>query len=230
MNRNLKPQQSPSVWLTFSAGQGPKECGWVVAQLIQRIVCEAQQHNIQAEVFDALAFDKQLRHQNLIRPDALLSANIRLSGTKAHHFAKQWEGGIRWQGDSPYRPKHKRINWFVGVEIVNNDETHGLSLENLAKEVTMETMKSQGPGGQHVNKTQSAVRLTHRPSGLQVRAETDRSQHRNKKIALERLQLLLIQQAHHQRQQTNKERWLQHQRVPRGNSKRCFYGHDFTEQ
>jgi ribosome-associated protein len=59
--------------------------------------------------------------------------------------------------------------------------------EDLLRECEVETFRSSGPGGQHVNKTESAVRLTHRPSGIVVTSRQERSQHRNKALCLERL-------------------------------------------
>ena len=59
--------------------------------------------------------------------------------------------------------------------------------EDLLRECEVDTFRSSGPGGQHVNKTESAVRLTHKPSGVVVTSRQERSQHRNKEICLQRL-------------------------------------------
>ena len=59
--------------------------------------------------------------------------------------------------------------------------------EELLRECEVDTFRSSGPGGQHVNKTESAVRLTHKPTGLVVTSQQERSQHRNKQLALEKL-------------------------------------------
>jgi len=80
-----------------------------------------------------------------------------------------------------------------------------------------------------LNKTNSAIRLTHRPTGLQVRVESDRSQHRNKKIALERLQLLLSQKSNNENKSIEQARWLHHYEVKRGSPIRIFCGSEFVE-
>lgn len=65
--------------------------------------------------------------------------------------------------------------------------------EDLLRECDVETFRSSGPGGQHVNKTESGVRLTHLPSGVVVKSQQERSQHRNKAICLERLRKKIAQ-------------------------------------
>ncbi len=216
-------------WLQITAGQGPKECGWVVAQLEPHVLQAAEKMGLSAERIEALAFDKLLRKQSLIEPDAYLSLLIRLEGKNVDEFVESWQGTIKWQGESPYRPRHKRLNWFVGVTTLSIPERQKVALGNLYKGIDVESMRAKGPGGQHVNKTNSAIRVTHRPTGLQVRVESDRSQHRNKQIALERLQLLLAQRDTNEKKSIEHARWLQHYDVKRGSPKRIFYGPEFTE-
>jgi peptide chain release factor len=230
MNNLGSKNNTPIVWLQLTAGQGPKECAWVVAQLCQKILQAADNAELSIERVETLAFDKLLRHQGVIEPDAYLSVLLRLEGKEANTFARQWQGTIKWQGESPYRPRHKRINWFVGVALVSIAETQKVELKKLEREVDFESMRAKGPGGQHVNKTNSAVRITHRSTGLQVRIESDRSQHRNKRIALERLQLLLSQKSENEKKSLENSRWLHHYDVKRGNPIRVFYGQDFTEK
>ncbi|WKD50147.1 peptide chain release factor H [Microbulbifer spongiae] len=219
-----------AVCLQISVGQGPKECGWVVAQLMKRVVREAGKRSISAEIIESLAFDKAMRQQNLIEVDAYLSSLIRLEGIGAKNFARSWSGPILWQGKSRYRPKHKRSNWFVGIEPVFVDDTKEMNMHQLACEITVETMRAGGPGGQHVNKTSSAVRITHRPTGIQVRAESERSQHRNRQQALERLQLKLFAGEAIDRHAQTRDRWLKHYQLVRGNPVRVFHGADFKEK
>ncbi len=216
-------------WLQVTAGQGPKECAWVVAQLERVILHAAEKVGFFAQRVEALAFDKLLRKQSVIETDAYLSLLIRLEGNDVYQFSQEWIGTIKWQGESPYRPKHKRLNWFVGIASVVMTESQKTELGCLSTEVDFESMRAKGPGGQHVNKTNSAVRATHRPTGLQVRVESDRSQHRNKQIALERLQLLLLQKSSDDKKSKEHARWLQHYDVNRGNPIRTFYGKKFVE-
>lgn len=227
MNRTKK-----IVWMQLSAGQGPKECGWVVAQLFKVIAKQAMKKNLIMDCIESVAFDKRLRNQNEIVPDSYRSVLLRIEGKAAHAFANQWAGTIKWHGHSPYRPKHKRINWFVGTELVVVGEagkTTGKTIVNLAQEVDIKTLKARGPGGQHVNKTSSAVRVIHRPSGITIRMESDRSQHRNRQLAMEKLQLMLAEGLDQQKSEEARQRWLNHYQVQRGCPTQIYQGNLFTK-
>lgn len=226
----MESKKNAVVWLQLSAGQGPKECGWVVAQLIKRLLHNAQKHSISAELVESLAFEKAMRKQNLIEIDAYLSGLIRLEGAGVEAYAESWVGPIQWQGESPYRPKHKRCNWFAGIEFVSVNGAQEVDIRQLAREVDMEAMRSGGPGGQHVNMTSSAVRITHRPSGVQIRVESDRSQHRNRQLAMERLQMILAAGIEAEGRAQVRDRWLKHYQVKRGSPVRVFQGADFREK
>ena len=117
------------------------------------------------------------------------SAIALVEGPGAEAFAARWIGSILWVSQSPLRPHHKRKNWFIGVF-----ELAALAI-GPAKlnpaDVRFEAFRAGGPGGQHQNKTESAVRAVHTPTGLAVVARDGRSQHRNKAIAVERLAALL---------------------------------------
>jgi len=216
--------------MQLTAGQGPRETGWVVAQLLKKVIAEACDNGLRSEVVESLAFEKTLRKQSLIDVDAYLSVLIKVEGEGAKLFGQRWLGSIKWHGQSPYRPKHKRINWFVGVELIDIPDTKEVELKNLQKEVSFESMRASGPGGQHVNKTNSAVRITHRPTGIQVRVESDRSQHRNRQLAMERLQIMLAAGCTDNEKEQERLRWLNHYQVKRGSPKRVFHGLEFNEQ
>lgn len=230
----MKSKKDNAVWLQLSAGQGPKECGWVVVQLLKVLLHDAQSHGFNAECVERLAFDKAMRKQHIIESDALLSCLIRLEGgsikdQSLDSYAQSWIGPIKWQGESPYRPKHKRCNWFVGIESVGVVAPKPIDIKRLANEVDVEAMRSSGPGGQHVNKTSSAIRMTHRPTGIKVRVESDRSQHRNRQLAMERLHSILASGDLEESDALKHDRWTNHYHVKRGNPIRVFQGKVFEE-
>ena len=120
----------------------------------------------------------------------ILSATFAFNGAGAEALAQRWLGTLQWIGNSPVRPKHPRKNWYIGVfrlpqipALPDDDSIH------------FETCRAGGKGGQHVNKTDSAVRATHLATGVSVRVESERSQHANKKRARELLAIKLAAQA-----------------------------------
>jgi peptide chain release factor len=112
------------------------------------------------------------------------SGLVRVTGKGAADFAASWTGSIQWVWRSVYRPHHKRKNWFVSVKPYG-----GVDKETVfsVDDVRFETARASGPGGQKVNKTETAVRAIHIPTGRSVVARGERSQFINKKAALERL-------------------------------------------
>ena len=90
------------------------------------------------------------------------------------------------------------------------------------QDVRFETMRASGPGGQHVNRTESAVRVTHVPTGLQAGASEERSQHRNKRLAPARVSRRLEDLNDQRRSEAERSRWRAHQALERGNPVRVF--------
>lgn len=164
-------------------------------------------------------------------PDALgpASAIARIGGDGAAAFAATWVGAILWAAGSPLRPHHKRKRWFVGVLRLDAPPpgASGGAAEIDARQVRFEPLRAGGPGGQHQNKTESAVRAVHGPTGLAVVVRDGRSQHRNKALALQRLaaQLALAKEL----AAVADSRAIQagHDRLERGRPVRTFEGEAF---
>ncbi len=203
-----------STWLQISSGEGPAECAWVVARLLDVLLAEAAAGGLEANLLEAVPGDEKCTFK---------TALLALDGPEAPAFVAPWRGTIQWVGRSPYRPNHKRKNWFVATECFAPPEAPSWSPDELRVEV----MRSSGPGGQHVNKTESAVRITHVPSGLSAIAREERSQHRNRKLALARLAQLFERQQGAAEDDLRKRRREQHRALVRGNAVRIFEGPDF---
>ena len=191
-------------YLQITSGRGPVECCRVVALVLEKILREAQKRKLRVEILE-----KETGPVNR----TLLSAVVALEGASCDVLADEWEGTVLWIARSPYRIHHRRENWFVGVQTFLLSE----SREATEDDIRYETLRASGPGGQHVNKTESAVRAVHIPSGISVVASDQRSQWQNKKLATERLLVKLtawnIEQAMIQAQ-TN---WSNHNSLQRGN-------------
>jgi peptide chain release factor len=205
-----------TLWLQITSGRGPVECQLAVARLVPVIRRMAAGRGLTTDVLDAVSGREA---------GALISALLSISGEGSRMFAAEWQGTIKWICPSPLRPAHKRKNWFVGVAILAAPEAGDVSLD--AHDVAFEAMRAGGAGGQHVNKTESAVRATHRPSGLVVVAREERSQHQNKRLALGRLAALLRDGAKAEAASAEHDRWAQHDQLERGDPVRVFEGEDF---
>lgn len=205
------------IWLQITSGRGPEECGWVVARLLSHLQVCAQAVGLTVRILESVKGDGR---------GTLKSVWLALEGECADAFAEVWEGTVQWIGESMFRPGHKRKNWFVGVYALKPMDTDCF----LDESYKIETMRSSGPGGQHVNKTESAVRITHIPSGLSAMAQEERSQHMNKKLALSRLDALLKQKTLEKKDQTNKMLWSCHNQLERGKPVKVFKGKNFKER
>ena len=146
---------------------------------------------------------------------------------EAAAFAASWNGTVRWTAKSSIRLGHERKNWFVGVHpMPSPDPTFALD----AKDVRFEAMRAGGPGGQHQNKTESAIRAIHVPTGLTAEARDGRSQHRNKARALERLREVLAAREDARLNAGRHREWLSRIAVSRGNPVRIYEGNDFKRK
>ncbi|WIF67478.1 peptide chain release factor H [Metapseudomonas otitidis] len=200
------------ILLQLSAAQGPDECALAVAKALQRLMHEAAQRQVRVQV---------LEREEGARRGTLVSALLALDGDQADGLARDWEGTLQWTCPSPYRPNHGRKNWFFG------GARFAPPPASLEGEIRFEALRASGPGGQHVNTTDSAVRATHLASGISVKVQSERSQHANKRLAILLIGQRLAQRADEADGALRAERRLFHHRVERGNPVRCFKGERF---
>ncbi len=203
--------------LQITSGRGPAECCLAVALTLKEILKEAKENNLACEVINRTPYNIN---------GTLASASVKISGKNISPFINSWQGVLGWICQSPFRTMHKRKNWFIGIEVYDLSSTSQWS----EKDVYYQTLRSSGPGGQNVNKVETAVRAVHKPSGVQVLANESRSQMQNKKIALERLKELFIQWQLNNLRKTEKQQWQNHNCVERGNPKRIYKGINFKKE
>lgn len=236
MTKKNEKQTKDFLRIQVTAGRGPAECAWVCLAVASRLVQEAISCGVFAKFAEGLfegQFEKAKKTFNKSgsKPElADLPRSVVLEfpdESISREFIKPWIGTIQWIGQSPFRNKHKRKNWFVAVDYYENEKVQAADLVN--EEIRFETMRASGPGGQHVNKTESAVRAIHIPSGISVTVNEQRSQFANRRQAVSRLRKLLEDNRLKDNEKNRQVNWQNHNQLVRGNPVKTFYGEKFKE-
>jgi peptide chain release factor len=202
--------------IQITSGREPLECQWVVAKVLKVFLEEAKDNKIDYEIIHRENGDENL---------TLKSITLLLKAKELNEFLKTWLGSICWTGKSTFRKLHKRSNWFIGIF-----ELEGLEKISFnEKDIHFQTTRSQGSGGQNVNKVETAVRATHLPTGQSVFVQDSRSQLENRKLSITRLKEKVLEQNIIQLQKRMQETWSNHLQVQRGSPIRTFSGTDFKK-
>ena len=199
-------------YIQITSGRGPVECCRVVVLVMQKIIEQTKSLGFNTEIIE---------HEDGPQDGCMFSATLSVACEDITPFTKEWEGSVLWVAQkNPFRPWHRRKNWFVGVHFFQPMESN----KTDDRDIVYETLRSSGPGGQNVNKVETAVRATHLPSGLSVLASDMRTQVQNRKLARERLVMKLsVMEEKKQMRQTH-DVWMNHNTLERGNPVKRFKG------
>lgn len=171
-----------NAYLSIHAGAGGTEaCDWVTI-LLRMYSRWVERHNFSLTVIDSLDGEDA----------GIKRITLNIKGSFVYGYLRSEIGIHRLVRVSPFDSNSRRHTSFAAVDVIPEIEDDE-EIELNENEIKMDTYRSSGAGGQHVNKTSSAVRLTHIPTGIVVQCQNERSQHKNKKMALSMLKSKMCQ-------------------------------------
>ena len=176
--------------LTFHAGAGGTEAQDWCEMLLRMYQMYAQKNGYETSTIDILPGDDA----------GVKSATIQISGINAYGYLKSEKGVHRLVRISPFDASGRRHTSFASIEVmpeIDDDVEINIRQEDLR----VDTYRASGAGGQHINKTDSAIRITHLPTGVVVSCQTQRSQHQNREYAMRMLKSKLAEIAEQQQKE-----------------------------
>jgi len=202
--------------IQISANTGPAECCLGVAKLLAHLEAKAGAGKLGITLVEEVRAGGN---------GLLQSVLLALEGDDeaCRRFAAPYAGTILWVCPSPLRPQHRRRNWYLDVTLFAEPP------RDFGSGIRLETMRSSGPGGQHANKTETAVRATHVATGLSVKVGGSRSQSANKAAALALLGAKVQDHIDRASDADRAQRRLRHCARANGAVAKRFVGNDFRE-
>ena len=211
------PDDARDALLTIHPGAGGTESQDWAEMLMRMYTRWAERHGFTVQILDLLEGEEA----------GIKSAELQISGRYAYGLLKAEKGVHRLVRISPFDAQSRRHTSFASVfvyPVVDEDIEIAIRDEDLR----IDTFRASGKGGQHVNKTSSAVRITHLPTGIVVSCQQERSQHKNKATALKMLKARLYERALEEREAKKAEVEKQKTDISWGNQIRSYVFQPYT--
>ncbi len=208
------PHDANNAILTIHARDGGTDANDWAEMLLRMYTQWAKQRGYQVELLD--------RQDN--EEAGINNATIAVRGPNAYGYLKGETGIHRLVRISPFNAEGKRQTSFAAVD-VSPEVADSKEIQINENDLKIETYCASGPGGQHVNKTASAVRITHLPTGIVVQCQNERSQHKNRAIAMKMLQARLARLEEEKREAEQAAKYQQQAKVGFGSQIRSYFLH-----
>ncbi len=208
------PFDANAALLTINARDGGTDANDWAEMLLRMYLNWAKDHDCETELLD--------RQDN--EQAGINSATIAIRGPMAYGYLKGESGIHRLVRISPFNAERKRQTSFAAVD-VSPEISEQVAIEIPDDDLEEQVFRASGPGGQHVNKTSSAVRLIHKPTGIAVACQSERSQHKNRSTAMKMLRARLARIEEERREAEQAAKYNQMPKVGFGSQIRNYFLH-----